>query len=190
MAEDVLWGMSALEIITIAAVLAGPILAVLVTRFVDHRREIRDRRMALFRNLMRTRRMRLHPDHVGSINLIEIEFDGVQKVLAAFKRYSEHLNTPSREDVEGDGDAWIREQDKRLSRLLHCIGDTLGFKIEQLDIFDGGYTPEGWNATEAQQSQLRWLLIEWLKGNRAVPITERSNPQPGGPFPPPPPGDE
>src|ERR1700683_4667288 len=78
-------------IATIIAVIAGPILAVLVTRYVDERRIKQTRRMNVFRTLMRTRKMRLSADHVGAINLVEIEFQGEQQVLVRWKEYWNHL---------------------------------------------------------------------------------------------------
>jgi hypothetical protein len=47
--------------------------------------------MDVFRTLMRTRRMRLNPDHVGALNLVEIEFYRQADVIAAWETYWEHL---------------------------------------------------------------------------------------------------
>ena len=41
--------------------------------------------MDLFRTLMRTRRVPMSADHVGALNLIEIEFASEPDVLAAWK---------------------------------------------------------------------------------------------------------
>jgi hypothetical protein len=81
-------------IATIVAVLAGPILAVWVTRRIDESRLKQTRRMEVFRTLMRTRRMRLNPDHVGALNLVEIEFHGEVPVIEAWKSYWDHLRQP------------------------------------------------------------------------------------------------
>jgi len=62
------------EWINLAAILLGPILAVLVTRFIDSRRETQSRRMEIFKTLMRTRRTPTYADHVGALNLIEVEY--------------------------------------------------------------------------------------------------------------------
>jgi hypothetical protein len=78
-------------IATIIALLVGPILAVWVTRRNDDRRLKQTRRMDVFRTLMRTRRVRLNPDHVGALNLVEIEFHGEASVIEAWKAYWNHL---------------------------------------------------------------------------------------------------
>jgi hypothetical protein len=44
------------EILTLIALVGGPVTAVLLTRYVDQNREKSGRRMDVFRTLMRTRR--------------------------------------------------------------------------------------------------------------------------------------
>jgi hypothetical protein len=60
--------------LTVLAIVIGPIAAVAITRWLNDRRDQRNRRMDIFRTLMRTRRSPMSPDHVGALNLIEIEF--------------------------------------------------------------------------------------------------------------------
>ena len=36
------------------------------------------------------------------------------------------------------------ERQRLLAKVLHSMAKTLNFKIEQLEIFEGGYTPQGW----------------------------------------------
>ena len=83
---------SILEWLTLFAVFFGPIAAVYVTRFIDASRENRQRRLELFKTLMKTRGTRLHYEHVGALNLVEIEFYKEQRVLEALERYFQHLN--------------------------------------------------------------------------------------------------
>ena len=81
------------EWISLAAILVGPILAVLATRFLDNRRSARDQRLAVFKTLMRTRRTPTVPDHVGALNLVEIEFANDGPVLSAWRALFSHLGT-------------------------------------------------------------------------------------------------
>jgi len=174
-----------LGIATIIAVLVGPIAAVLVTRWTDNRRIERDRRMDVFRNLMRTRRLRLSPDHVAALNLVEIEFYRIPSVIEAWKNYWESLNkqfptSPSPTELEGNR----QDQERLLSKLLYVMAKSLQFDIEHLEIFGGGYTPKGWADIESQQNVLRSLLIETFSGNRAFPVSPVVNPTPTSPYPP------
>jgi hypothetical protein len=74
------------------ATFAGPIPAVLITRWIDKRRAERERQLDIFRALMRTRRAAIQPDHVNALNLVEIEFHNVQPVLTAYRDLTSHIN--------------------------------------------------------------------------------------------------
>ena len=58
------------EFMTIIALIAGPVIAVIITRFCDEAREAKRRKWEIFRTLMRTRREQLTTDFVGALNLI------------------------------------------------------------------------------------------------------------------------
>ena len=70
MTDNGLW----MGLATVLAVLVGPVIAVLITRYFDNRRADEARKLDIFRTLMRTRRLPLHWDHVGALNLVEVEF--------------------------------------------------------------------------------------------------------------------
>jgi hypothetical protein len=57
------------EILTIVALIAGPIMAVLITRHLDDQRMYKARHMDVFRTLMRTRRAVLSSDHIGAAHV-------------------------------------------------------------------------------------------------------------------------
>jgi hypothetical protein len=81
------------EIPTIIALITGPVMAVLITRYLDDERTYKSRRMDVFRTLMRTRRTTLHPDHLGALNLVEIEYANEPAVLNAWKALFTHFGT-------------------------------------------------------------------------------------------------
>lgn len=169
------------EISTLLAIFFGPVIAVLVTRYIDRLRERRSRRMEIFRSLMTTRRLKLSPEHVSALNLIEIEYYKNERVLEKWKAYVDHLQTS-----EGDPKRWNELADAYYTELVQAIGRTLGYNIEQLSIFQGGYAPRGWEMVEAEQTQFRKLVIEVLEGNRPFPIIMAHTMQGNPMFPPPP----
>lgn len=79
--------------LTLATIFFGPLLAILVGQLLAVLKERRDRRLWVFKTLMRTRRNPTSPDHVGALNLIEIEFSKDEKIMLAFKELFEHLGT-------------------------------------------------------------------------------------------------
>jgi hypothetical protein len=156
-------------IATIVAVLVGPIAAVWVTRHIDESRLKQTRRMDVFRTLMRTRRMRLNPDHVGALNLVEIEFYGENPVIESWKGYWTHFRQSLPVDPNQQ-QQFLRDQEGLLTKLLHAIAKTLQFNIEQLEIFEGGYVPQGWIDDDQSVRIMRALILEILNGRRGLPI--------------------
>ena len=59
----------------ISAVFLGPIVAVRLTRYLDNQREIRDRKINVFKTLMATRAYTVSWAHVEALNRIDLEFD-------------------------------------------------------------------------------------------------------------------
>ena len=180
--------MTTIEIATIVALVTGPVLAVLIARWIEYRRTRHERRMDIFRTLMRTRRSRLFLDHVSALNLVEIEFRDDSNVKAACQSYLENLGSeqPRRADEEvavgsSNEERQIRDEryntrvgkdrEKLLATLLHAMAQTLGYKkVEALDIFEGGYSPQGWADIEVQQEAIRRYVIDLYLGNRALPV--------------------
>ncbi|AZB57275.1 hypothetical protein EBL89_18480 [Cereibacter sphaeroides] len=115
-----------MAVATAAAAVAGPLIAIWVTRMSDGRREVTSRRMEIFRTLMRTRRMPIHYDHVAALNLVEIEFSGCQTVIAAWREYlrnlSERLSEPNDFDART---AFSKRREALLTKLIHEIALTL-----------------------------------------------------------------
>ena len=120
--------------LTIIAILVGPVLAVLVTRWVDSRRAKSDRQWDIFRTLMRHPRSPMHFEFVGALNLVEIEFAKTPAVIAAWKDLFAKFHSAG----PGMGDQRAQSQ----ARLFNAIANELGVKVEQLDIFVGGYSPQ------------------------------------------------
>lgn len=150
----------------LAATFLGPIFAVLTTRFIDRKREIRNRQLYIFRTLMATRRAQLTAEHVTALNLIEIDFHGKTRVLQAWKGYFENLCTDPKDEHKFQ--RAVADRPSLLTKLLHEIASVVGYRIEQLDIMAGGYTPQAmYNAFQRQQD-LQTVAIEVLSGTKPL----------------------
>lgn len=67
---------------------------------------------------------------------------------------------------------------------LYEIAKVLKFKVEQLDILEGNYSPQGWNDDDWEQKLVRKALIDVLGGRRPIlfqPFNPSNN---NGPYPP------
>ena len=84
--------MTAVEVITIFAILAGPVLAVQAQKWIENVREKKNRKLHIFRTLMATRAAKVSAEHVRVLNMIDIKFYDDSKVKEAWKEYLDHLN--------------------------------------------------------------------------------------------------
>ncbi len=172
---------------TIIAVLAGPVLAVLITRRVDATRADKDRKFDIFRTLMRTRMVPLNWEHVGALNLVEVEFVDHPQVVDAWKAYLHDLAQPFPPYEDRDRFNRARqERDSLLTTLLDTIAKALGIEIAQLDILQGNYVPRGWSDDDMEQRLLRQGLLRVLYGDASFPIHLQTPPSSTWPYPPPP----
>ena len=64
----------------------------------------------------------------------------------------------------------------------------LNFRIEQLEIFEGGYTPQGWHDESTEQALVRRFVIDLYAGKVAMPVVvfeppkQASDPSPAEPV--------
>lgn len=182
--EPLFWGIKPVELITMLAIIVGPILAVAITRFQDRREKRQQRKLEIFRALMQTRRITLDRDHVGALNLIEVEFHGQEKIKAAFRQYMEFRHEPLPPlDDNDDQERHLKRGENLLFDLLHEIGSELGYKFDKDDLKRFAYIPKGWNDDETLGRKNAWLFSQLLEGKIALPITPQQ-PQENNPFPP------
>jgi len=71
--------------LAILAILAAPIVALQIQKYIEDRKEIRARKMQIFRTLMATRATRLDAKHIEALNMIDIEFFKNEKVTEKWK---------------------------------------------------------------------------------------------------------
>ena len=145
-------------------------------------RQVRERRLAIFRTLMATRRATLSPEGVTALNMVEIEFYGVQSVQNAHREVMAHINAPR--PLPG---GWNDRHRTLLTRLLSDMAIALGYNLPQPDVLEGGYYPQGLEDLDVEQQAVRRALIEVLSGRRPLAVSPAA-PSPPAPFPPPPPG--
>jgi hypothetical protein len=171
------------NVLTIVAIVLGPILAVMVTRFVDNKRADYGRQMDIFRALMRTRNMKISAEHVGALNLVELEFPEHANVVSAWKEYLKNLSEPWPTNADqGLIDALVKRRESLLTKLISEIAKALRFKVEQLDILAGNYLPQDWVDVDLEQRLVRRALLHVLSGQGSLAIRPAANPYPPAPV--------
>jgi uncharacterized protein DUF6680 len=157
---------SALSVITIVAIVGGPMWALQKQRQLDNERERHTRQLNLFKTLMSFRATPVSLPFVQALNLIDVEFDGPkeQGVRNAWKRLLPQFN----QDMNKEENVLaVREL---TTELLVAIGNSLGYPFDKEYLQSAGYYPNGLVWVEQQQNALRFKLLEVLDGQRRVPV--------------------
>ena len=154
------------------AVIAGPILAVQIQKFIDRRNESRDKKLKVFRDLMTTRASTLAFQHVSALNMVGLEFNGKKynKVVSAWKTYIDHLNSFPNED-ENLQKIWSEKKNDQLSDLLYEMGESLGFDFDKVHIKKAGYFPQAYADQENEQNFIRGQLVDVFLGKKSIPMS-------------------
>ena len=161
----------------IAAVLLGPIVAVRLTRYLDNNKEIRERKLWVFKTLMATRAYTLSPNHVEALNRIDLEFDpdrrDEKQVLDAWKGYLDLLG-----DKSLSPEQWNVKRVDLLVELLFHMGHALDYDFDKTQIKNGTYSPIAHGRIEEQQEQIRQGVIDLMQGKRVLPMFLTNIPSP------------
>lgn len=161
--------MTIADYLMISAVLLGPIIAIQLTRYLDNKKEIRERKLQVFKTLMATRAYTISWDHVMTLNRIDLEFDKNNKkekaVIESWKEYLDLLNNRSLTPEQ-----WNVKRIDLLVELLHRMALVLNYDFDKTHIKNSSYSPVAHGDMEAEQTALRKGLIEVLDGKRDIPM--------------------
>lgn len=158
-----------LALATIAAIIIGPIVALWLQRISERRRERRNRKLVIFKELMATRATRVSPRHVDALNAIEVEFSdggsaGDKRVLEAWRLYLDHLGAGE----AGDNQRWTEKGNDLLTDLLHEMSRALQYDFSKITLKKNVYSPRAHGDLEWDQYLLRKYVVEMMAGKRPI----------------------
>lgn len=155
--------------LTIAAIFLGPIVAVQITRYLDDKKEQRERKLRVFKTLMATRGVALSWAHVEALNLIDLEFSikkpKEKKVIEAWKAYLDHLG-----DRNIPTEQWPIRRLDLLIELLHTMSIVLNYQFDKTHLKNASYIPRAHGELEDDQTAIRRGLRELLEAKRTIPM--------------------
>ena len=159
--------------LTIGAIILGPILALWAQRFSDRRRELRYRKLVIFKELMATRATRVSARHVEALNAIEVEFSSGKgsdkKVSDGWRLYLDHLNTGLSATPEPQAiERWHEKSSDLLVEVLHEMSRALGYSFDKVALKKSVYYPRAHGELETEQELLRRSLLELMAGRRLL----------------------
>jgi hypothetical protein len=163
--------------IMIFAVLLGPVVAVQLTRYLDDKKEIRERKLWIFKTLMASRAATLSPFHVEALNRIDLEFDPNNKsekeVINAWKAY---LNLLSDKDIPPE--QWGVRRADFLVDLLHKMANVLNYEFDRTTIRQSSYFPRSHSELEEDQTAIRKGMKDLIEGKKVIPMYVTNFPAP------------
>lgn len=177
MNEPTLMGIEVSNWIMILAVIAGPILAIQIQKYIEGIKEAKERQVRVFKDLMATRASALAYQHVVALNMVGLEFRGKKytKVVNTWKTYLDHLGSFPNNDAPM-AKVWVEKKNDQLSDLLYEMGTSLGFDFDKVHIKKAGYIPQAYTDQEEDQGFIRRSLVEMFLGKRSIPFSIISSP--------------
>ncbi len=159
-----------MEILITYQSLIGAIVGGLITYFIFWRQRIfsekknkYERRFWIYKALLSNFPQIVCIEFVSAFNMILVEFEKDKEVLDARNSFLKTVdfipNKEENEDIKRK-----REEDRKdaLIRLINIIGIRINVKVDQLDIQNRIYWPQGFNDTSFKQQELLNLLIKTL----------------------------
>lgn len=159
-----------LTVISIIAILVGPVCAVFINQYLQNRKIENDAKRSVLINLVAYRGNRLHINFVTSLNIIEIVFHKNKQVIKKWHEHFENLHIPLENVSPEDADKIGKIVDDSLFALIAEIANSLGYRnLRQADL-SSSYTPKGHISQSQSDEMLRWSTIEFL--NKSVSLIE------------------
>ena len=167
--------MDSVSVLTICAIILGPILALTIQSEVARYREKRDRKLKIFRDLMASRATRLSPKWVEGLNAIEVEFYAKsgkdKKVIDAWRVYCDHLNSFPQTGDASQASAWADKSQELIINLLYEMAQSLGYDYDKVGLKRNIYVPMGWGEIEIETHLLRKASLAVFSGSKPLKMS-------------------
>lgn len=160
-----------MEILTIIAILVGPIISVQIQKYLERTRTDLNRKLDVFKTLMATRGSSLSYQHVEALNRIDLEFSNdkkYEKVIEAWKEYFDNLS--KHDQTKEELVVWGARNEELLANLLYEMALSLHYKFDKVLIKRNIYSPVGHANIEMENNIIRKGLMNLMKGEIAFPV--------------------
>jgi hypothetical protein len=144
-------------VLSVLAIMAAPLSALWVQRRIEEGKALRDRRQAIFNALWLNRRRQFWIARVDALNMIDIEFLGEEKVLAAWRAlFADYV----RSDHPGMNDDQISSAREELfATLVYEMSQVLNYKFDRTHVRDNIYR-QSYTGT--------WTIWSWRTGGLSI----------------------
>ncbi|MGH8235094.1 MAG: DUF6680 family protein [Rhodanobacteraceae bacterium] len=150
--------------VNILAILLSPVVAVLITVFLQNRKERQDQKLWIFNTLIGTRHSPIVNENVRALNMIDVAFHDSVHVRQLWHEYFDMLNNAGMNNPNG----WHQRQNKNLEMITEMamvVG--YGAAITHLDI-DRVYYPTGLGEQSQTSREIAVELLRVLKASDGI----------------------
>ncbi len=162
-------GLKTSEWIMIAAIIVGPIIAVLTQLGWQRWKEKRDQKVWVFNALMSLRALPLSPDYVRALNHIDVVFYKNGKVRQRWKALLEHFTSEAYKREVVEPATFDRARDLA-AELMAEMAKVLGYEYDHTHIKENAYYPKIFGLFETQSLQLLVKGAEVLEGRSSIRV--------------------
>lgn len=155
-----------MQLSVVIAIIFSPVVAVLITLWVQHRKEKRQSRLWILSTLIANRHQPLNPDNIRAINMIDFIFHNNQEVRRLWHEYYDMLSNAGLNNEMG----W-KQRSQKNNELITEMAKVMGYgkTISHLDI-DRIYNPSG-NVDQLLASQeIQKELMRVLKNTACIEV--------------------
>ena len=157
--------------VNIIAILLSPVIAVLVTVYLQARREKRNQKLWIFNTLIGTRHSPIADENVRALNMIDVAFHDARRVRDLWHEYFDMLGNEGLNNPNG----WGQRQKKNLEMITE-MAKVVGYRkaITHLDV-DRVYYAVGLGEQSQTAQEIGKELLRVLKASGGVRFVEASD---------------
>jgi hypothetical protein len=155
-----------IEVVTVIALVAGPVIAVLITLWYQSRTEKRAAKERLFVTLMAHRKsFPPAPDWTSALNLIDVVYADSPEIVRHWHALYDTLNQfPIN----------TQRYNHQYIELLSAMATSLRYRsIQQTDI-DKFYSPQAYGDQATMNAEIQKELVRVLKATASIPTNPKS----------------
>ncbi len=154
----------------IIAVITSPAIAVQIDKLLDKKRLSDDKKLDIYKTIMRNRANHLDKELVKALNEIDLEFSD-EKYALVREKWNEYLNHLYDEDFsERDLHGWTDKGQEYFTDLAYVMGKSLGYKFDKVHIKKATYLPRHFETQFFEDIMIKRKLLETLHGDTPVKI--------------------
>lgn len=157
--------------VNVLAILLSPLIAVLVTVYLQNRREKRNQKLWIFNTLIATRHSPIADENVRALNMIDVAYHDSSCVRELWHEYFDMLGNEGLNNPNG----WGQRQKKNLEMITE-MAKVVGYRtaITHLDV-DRVYNPVGLGEQSQTAQQIGRELLRVLKASGGVQFVEHDD---------------